>query len=122
MTSTRPSNRRASRPLRPLSNARSANATAGLKNLHQLIQLRWIAVVGQLLTIETTHYILGMPLPMREMLSIVGCMAIFNVVSLVRWRTRRSVHDVEIFIGLLIDVAALTAQLYLSGGISNPFV
>ncbi|MBU0748396.1 MAG: sensor histidine kinase [Gammaproteobacteria bacterium] len=122
MTSTRPSHRRASRPLRPLSKARSANATAGLKNLHQLIQLRWIAVVGQLLTIETTHYILGMPLPMREMLTIVGCMALFNVVSLVRWRTRRSVHDVEIFIGLLIDVAALTAQLYLSGGISNPFV
>jgi two-component system, sensor histidine kinase RegB len=122
MTSTRPSHRRASRPLRPLSKARSANATAGLKNLHQLIQLRWIAVVGQLLTIETTHYILGMPLPMREMLTIVGCMALFNIVSLVRWRTRRSVHDVEIFIGLLIDVAALTAQLYLSGGISNPFV
>ncbi len=122
MTSNRPSSRRISRPLRPLSKASSANATAGLKNLHQLIQLRWIAVVGQLLTIETTHYILGMPLPMREMLTIVGCMALFNVVSLVRWRTRRSVHDVEIFIGLLIDVAALTAQLYLSGGISNPFV
>jgi two-component system, sensor histidine kinase RegB len=122
MTSSRPSSRRTSRPLRPFSKARSATATAGLKNLHQLIQLRWIAVVGQLLTIETTHYILGMPLPMREMLTIVGCMAIFNIVSLVRWRTRRSVHDVEIFIGLLIDVAALTAQLYLSGGISNPFV
>ncbi|MFN7154028.1 MAG: ATP-binding protein [Acidovorax sp.] len=122
MTSTRPSSRRPPRPLRPLSKASSATATAGLKNLQQLIQLRWIAVVGQLLTIETTHYILGMPLPMREMLTIVGCMAIFNIVSLVRWRTRRSVHDVEIFIGLLIDVAALTAQLYLSGGISNPFV
>lgn len=116
------SSRRVSRPLRPFSKARSATASAGLKNLHQLIQLRWIAVVGQLLTIEATHYGLGMPLPMREMLTIVGCMAIFNIVSLVRWRTRRSVHDVEIFIGLLIDVAALTAQLYLSGGISNPFV
>ena len=32
--------------------ARFANAAAGLKNLHQLIQLRWVAVVGQLLTIE----------------------------------------------------------------------
>ncbi len=116
------SSHRVSRPLRPFSKARSATATAGLKNLHQLIQLRWIAVVGQLLTIEATHYGLGMPLPMQEMLTIVGCMAIFNIVSLVRWRTRRSVHDVEIFIGLLIDVAALTAQLYLSGGISNPFV
>ncbi len=116
------SSRHASRTLRPLSKARSANAAAGLKNLHQLIQLRWMAVVGQLLTIEATHYGLGMPLPMREMLTIVGCMAVFNLISMVRWRTRRSVHDGELFIALLIDVGALTAQLYLSGGISNPFV
>ena len=45
-----------------------------------------------------------------------------NVLSLLRWRTRRSVHDVELFIALLVDVGALTAQLYLSGGIGNPFV
>lgn len=107
---------------RPLSKARYANAAAGLKNLHQLIQLRWIAVVGQLLTIEATHYSLGMALPIQEMLTIVGCMVVFNIVSLIRWRTRRSVHEVEIFIALLVDVGALTAQLYLSGGISNPFV
>jgi two-component system sensor histidine kinase RegB len=115
-------NSSASPSIPPLKKARSANAAAGLKNLHQLIQLRWIAVVGQLLTIEATHYSLGMPLPLREMLTIVGCMALFNLASLVRWRTRRSVHDIEIFIALLVDVAALTAQLYLSGGISNPFV
>jgi two-component system sensor histidine kinase RegB len=115
-------NSSASPSIPPLKKARSANAAAGLKNLHQLIQLRWIAVVGQLLTIEATHYSLGMPLPLRDMLTIVGCMALFNLASLVRWRTRRSVHDIEIFIALLVDVAALTAQLYLSGGISNPFV
>ena len=46
-------------------------------------------------------------------------MVVFNIASLLRWRTRQGVHDVELFIGLLIDVAALTAQLYLSGGISN---
>ena len=114
---------RSANPTTPrLNQARSANAAAGLKNLHQLIQLRWIAVVGQLLTIEATHYSLGMPLPLREMLTIVGCMVLFNLASLVRWRRGRSVHEIEIFLALLVDVAALTAQLYLSGGISNPFV
>ena len=102
--------------------ARFANAAAGLKNLHQLIQLRWVAVVGQLLTIEATHYTLGMALPLQEMLTIVACMVAFNIASLLRWRTRRAVPDVELFIVLLVDVAALTAQLYLSGGIANPFV
>ncbi len=102
--------------------ARLADASAGLKNLHQLIQLRWIAVVGQLLTIEVTHYSLGMPLPLESMLTIVGAMAVFNLVCLLRWRSRTPVREVELFISLLVDVAGLTAQLYLSGGISNPFV
>ena len=101
---------------------RSANAAAGLRNLHQLTQLRWIAVVGQLLTIVVTHYSLGMALPLKEMLSIIAGLVVFNLASLLRWRTQRSVHDVELFIVLLVDVAALTAQLYLSGGVTNPFV
>jgi two-component system sensor histidine kinase RegB len=56
------------------------------------------------------------------MLAIVGGMALFNLASLLRSRTRARVHEAELFFGLLVDVAALTAQLYLSGGISNPFV
>eukprot|EP01034_Spumella_vulgaris_P040158 gene40158-49666_t len=91
----------------PQAKANSANASAGLRNLHQLIQLRWIAVVGQLLTIEATFYSLGLPLPVQAMLSIVAGMVVFNVLSLLRWRTRRSVHDVELFIALLVDVGAL---------------
>ena len=102
--------------------AQLADTAAGLKNLHQLILLRWIAVVGQLLTIEVTHYSLGLQLPLEYMLAIVAGMAFFNLACLYRWSARRPVHELELFIGLLIDVAALTAQLYLSGGISNPFV
>ena len=44
-------------------NARSADAAAGIKNLQQLIELRWIAVVGQVFTIEMAHYSLGLKLP-----------------------------------------------------------
>ncbi len=100
----------------------TAAAAAGLKNLHQLIQLRWVAVVGQLLTIEATHYALDMDLPLREMITIVAGLVVFNIASLLRWRTRRAVPDAELFMVLLVDVAALTAQLFLSGGIANPFV
>lgn len=102
--------------------SRLADTSAGLKNLHQLIQLRWVAVVGQLITIEVTHFSLGMRLPLEPMLAIVIGMALFNLACLLRCRARKAVHEVELFIGLLVDVAALTAQLYLSGGISNPFV
>ena len=101
---------------------RSADAAAGIKNLQQLIHLRWFAVVGQILTIELAHYSLGLKLPLREMLLVVGCLAVFNVISLLRLRTGVPVRSVELFLALLIDVAVLTVQLYLSGGTGNPFV
>ena len=74
-------------------NARSADAAAGIKNLQQLIELRWIAVVGQVFTIEMAHYSLGLKLPLQEMLLVVGCLAVFNVVSLLRLRTGRAVRN-----------------------------
>ena len=92
-------------------NARSADAAAGIKNLQQLIELRWIAVVGQVFTIEMAHHSLGLKLPLQEMLLVVGCLAVFNVVSLLRLRTGRAVRNVELFLALLIDVAVLTVQL-----------
>ncbi|WP_296510395.1 ATP-binding protein [Rhodoferax sp.] len=109
-------------PQNPLSRPGSNDASAGLRNLHQLIQLRWIAAAGQLLTIQATHYSLGMKIPLEPMLAIVGAVAFFNLACLMRWHSRQPVYEVELFFGLLVDVAALTAQLYLSGGISNPFV
>ena len=101
---------------------RAADAAAGIKNLQQLIELRWIAVVGQVFTIEVAHYSLNLTLPLREMLLVVGCLAMFNVVSLLRLRTGVMVRTIELFLALLIDVAVLTVQLYLSGGTTNPFV
>ncbi|UJB64564.1 HAMP domain-containing histidine kinase [Acidovorax sp. YS12] len=108
-----------SSPTHPL---RSANAQAGLTNLYQLIQWRWLALAGQVFAIAVAHYGLGLPLPLEEMLTVAACLGAYNAVSLLRWRTGRGVRNVELFLALLVDVAVLTAQLYLSGGTSNPFV
>ncbi|MDB5877335.1 MAG: histidine kinase, partial [Variovorax sp.] len=94
----------------------------GLDNLQQLIQLRWIAVVGQIVTIEVVHYGFQIRLPLDQMLAIIGCLVLFNLLSLWRWRTGREVTNTELFVTLLVDVGMLTAQLYLSGGVTNPFV
>lgn len=94
----------------------------GRKNMHLLIQLRWIAVIGQIATIELAFYGLGIALPMRLMWAALGLLLAFNVVSLLRWRTRSTFSQTELFVSLLVDVAMLTTQLYLSGGASNPFV
>lgn len=105
--------------------ARTASGLAtdtGLKNLHQLIQLRWIAVFGQIVTIEVVHYGFRIALPIGHMMAVLAGLVLFNIVSLLRWRTRREVTSTELLFALMVDVGMLTAQLYLSGGTANPFV
>ncbi len=106
-------------------NASSGSAgddSVGLKNMQQLIQLRWIAVVGQIATITVARYGFGIPLPIDAMLAVLACLVAFNIASLLRCRHRREVSNTELFVALLVDVAMLTAMLYLSGGATNPFV
>ncbi|GAA4344510.1 ATP-binding protein [Variovorax defluvii] len=98
-----------------------ADAT-GLKNMQQLIQLRWIAVVGQVATIGVVHFGFGIRLPLEQMFAALGFLTIFNLVSLWRWDRHEDVTDMELFVALLADVGTLTVQLYLSGGVTNPFI
>ena len=102
------------------------NATqvlAGRNNLLQLIQLRWLAVGGQLATIVGVQFVLDAQLPLREMLALVTALSVFNLVSWLRWRTAAGeIANGELFTGLLVDVALLSALLYYSGGIANPFI
>lgn len=104
----------------------SADSAAGIKNLQQLVQLRWIAVIGQIATIEVASKVLGLALPYQQMLLAVVCLALFNTASVLRLRFRRrfmrEVRGPEVFVALLVDVLVLTLQLYLSGGITNPFI
>lgn len=111
----------ARQPGLPEPGARAAVTDAtGLQNLLLLIQLRWIAVLGQIVTIEAVHYSMGIALPLQPMLVLVAVLVAFNLLSLLRWRTGRRVRQSELLLALLVDVGILTAQLYLSGGTTNP--
>ncbi len=95
-------------------------------NMHQLIQLRWLAVLGQLLTIAFAHFVFLMSLPLVFMLTVVAALVAFNLFSAWRWRVQRSnegddASNRDLFQSLLVDVFALTSLLYFSGGASNPF-
>ena len=95
---------------------------AGLRNLQQLIQLRWIAVVGQVATILVVQYGLGIALPLQPMFAVLAALVLFNLASHLWCRCHTQVSHAALLVGLLVDVASLTVQLYLSGGIANPFV
>ncbi|MDY7578888.1 ATP-binding protein [Herbaspirillum sp. RTI4] len=95
---------------------------AGHKNMMHLIQLRWMAVVGQITTISVVTLVFGIELPMPPMLAFLACLIAFNIASHLRWHETQIVSNRELFFALLVDVGSLTAQLYLSGGTANPFV
>lgn len=96
-------------------------SVAGHKNMLQLIQLRWIAMLGQVTTIVVATLGFGILLPLPQMISVLTCLMAFNIASHLRWHEQRGVSNRELFFALLVDVASLTALLYLSGGTTNPF-
>lgn len=87
-----------------------------------LVQLRWLAVAGQLATILLTRFALGIALPLVPMFAVLTALVALNIVSTARMRRPGAITNGELFGALLLDVAALTAQLYFSGGATNPFV
>ena len=95
---------------------------AGRKNMALLVQLRWIAIAGQVATILFVHWGMGINLPIAAMLLVASVAAAANVVTFAALRHRTDVAHIELFLALLFDVLLLTAQLYLSGGATNPFI
>ncbi|WP_333572041.1 ATP-binding protein [Sphingomonas sp.] len=94
---------------------------AARRNLLLLVQLRWLAVLGQLTTILGVHLVFGVRLPLVPMLATVGVLVALNL-AMYPARALRPATNAQVMAGLLVDVACLTVLLYLSGGATNPFV
>ena len=85
-----------------------------------LINLRWIAIGGMLLTCVTGHRLasrLGL-LPLVVVLSIV---ALVNVAWTIQLRRASHASGSTVTAQILIDVALLGGMLWFSGGLTNPF-
>ncbi|MCM8732020.1 ATP-binding protein [Hephaestia sp. GCM10023244] len=95
---------------------------AGRENFRQLIMLRWIAVSGQLATILIVTLGMKVVVPVVPMVAIIGGLVALNLVSTARLARAGAIRNAEVLGGLLLDMAALTGLLYLSGGATNPFV
>jgi two-component system, sensor histidine kinase RegB len=88
--------------------------------LQQLMHLRAVAVTGQCAAIVTSAT-LGVALPLVPMAAIVGVLIALNVLTYMRLRAPREPTQADIVANLTLDLVALTALLFLSGGTSNPF-
>ncbi|MCP6059710.1 sensor histidine kinase, partial [Klebsiella pneumoniae] len=81
-----------------------------------------LAVSGQILALVVVNLGLGFPLPLTPCLAVVGLSALVNVLLRVKYPVARRLGDAAAGPLLAYDVLQLTALLYLTGGLKNPFV
>lgn len=94
---------------------------SGHKNLLLLVQLRWIAVGGQLATLTVVGAALRVALPIGPMAAVLLGLVLVNAGSLIRLSRPAPVTRGELALAMLLDIGALTLQLGLTGGATNPF-
>jgi two-component system sensor histidine kinase RegB len=94
------------------------------ENLHldkkTLVNLRWIAITGQLSAINFVHFYLKLELPYIETHIVIFIGLITNIVLQFNIRTNQ-LKDLSSSLFLAYDLLQLSALLYLTGGIFNPF-
>jgi two-component system sensor histidine kinase RegB len=91
------------------------------KFLQVLLWMRLCALVGQSVTIAVVCRWLGASLPVAAMSAGIAALAPIAALTALRLRTALPATQAEVGLQLLIDIAELTALLYLSGGTTNPF-
>tara|TARA_B100001121_G_scaffold137481_2_gene120486 strand:+ start:731 stop:2011 length:1281 start_codon:yes stop_codon:yes gene_type:complete len=90
-------------------------------NRKTYINLRWIAILGQLLAINLAAFIFKFEFSFIKANIVILIGAVSNI-YLVSFYIKNLLSNRTAFNFLIIDILQLTLLLYLTGGILNPFV
>ena len=86
-----------------------------------VVVLRWIALIGQLITIYIVNFFLKFELPLMYCTLTIFFGGLTNVFIQFNFK-RNYLNNLESTILLFYDVIQLSVIIYLTGGITNPFV
>ncbi len=86
-----------------------------------VVILRWIALIGQLLTIYIVHFFLDLNLPIILCSITIFCGGLTNIFIQFSFK-KNQLSNIESTILLFYDVIQLAVLIYLTGGVTNPFV
>src|SRR6187549_2002711 len=89
--------------------------------LQTIVRLRWLAVLGQTITVVGAYWVLGIDLPIGGCLAVIALSAWINVALRIRYPASQRLRSHYAFVMLAYDVLQLAALLYLTGGLENPF-
>ena len=85
------------------------------------ISLRWIAIIGQLLSIYIVYFFLefNFNFPLSNLIVLLGAISNLYLIFIYK-KTQLSERSALIF--LMVDIFQLAGLIYLTGGIVNPFI
>ena len=95
--------------------------TMGRLRRYTLVLLRWWGVAGQILTIFFVSQILEFHFPILACAAVIGASIALNIILSVFFPLDRRVSNREALFQLGFDTLQLSALLWLTGGITNPF-
>ncbi len=84
------------------------------------INLRWVAIIGQLITVNFIYFIFDFKFDLILENSII-LIGILSNLYLIYFNKNTQIFDKTAFVFLLIDILMLSGLIYLTGGIVNPF-
>ncbi|MGV0910869.1 ActS/PrrB/RegB family redox-sensitive histidine kinase [Martelella sp. FOR1707] len=90
--------------------------------LQTLVRLRWLAVAGQTTTATFVAFGIDFSMPIIPVFALIAALALGNLILTLRYPATQRVEPRFAFALLGFDLAQLTALLYLTGGLANPFV
>lgn len=97
------------------------NSGTSRLRLQTIVRLRWIAVLGQTVTVLGVYLGLGFDLPIGFCLLVIALSAWLNVFLRLRYPASHRLRSDHAAVMLGYDVLQLAALLYLTGGLENPF-
>ena len=103
-----------------LSHISPKSQVSARQNLKWLFILRNLMILCEVVLILLTVHLLSIKLPEQQLWLIVLSTSAVNVYTSMRMQAEEPVTELEIFSQICIDVFAIAALLYLTGGASNP--
>jgi two-component system sensor histidine kinase RegB len=89
--------------------------------LNTLVRLRWLAIVGQSVTVLIVAYGLEFPLPVVPCFALIASSAALNIYLALQYPATHRLPPASAFAILTFDALQLAGLLYMTGGLTNPF-
>ncbi|MEL6921539.1 MAG: ActS/PrrB/RegB family redox-sensitive histidine kinase [Pseudomonadota bacterium] len=89
--------------------------------LSTLTNTRWLAILGQGIAIVVVASYLQFPFPVVACTFLLALSAFLNLVLIWLFPANQRLGPLSVFMVLVFDVVQLSALLYLTGGLENPF-